>query len=297
MPAPTDLLEGTIEIVHVMFYDAENRYAIVKAYNPEKQQPGQPRKEFTFKGVLDIPKKGTHFKVSGHMDFDKGRQEKYFKIKTSEPLDVRSEDGWIEFLQHEGPGIGDVRARQLVETLGVDVIRVLAHNPEKAAKIPGLTPGRLKELSEWAHSELAFANIKQRLYKGGITQGVIRKIIIKYGHKALEVIEKDPFATTDIEGIGFVTANKIAEMMGCSVYDPRRIRCGIMYMLQQHCDQGHVMMVWDRLVEDCQNFLTVGRQAIIDIMKDMIEKGELCTNHSPPARHAKNRELFQPVSQ
>lgn len=284
------MLEGDIVIAPrgVKFYNEETRYAIVFAVAPAKD----PNRQITFKGVLDHPTDGASYHVKGYMEFDFSRQSHYFKIRHSEPKEHKTSEGWAEYLMREGPNVGDHRAKELVTLFGDQVIHVLANDPDKALSIQGLSADRLKELSEWAQEEILLADTKKMLYALGITPGLVRRLVMKYGRSTTKVVKTDPFLTMEVDGIGFATASKIGEAVGCTADNPRRIKCGIIHTMKEHAENGHTCIVWDRLVEKAQKLLGVAREKIILSVKELIAESLLCTQRSDPRPFAKNHELF-----
>jgi ATP-dependent exoDNAse (exonuclease V) alpha subunit len=286
---PDTMLSGDIVVKgKPKFYEERTRYAIVEAIVPSKD----PNKVFIFKGVLDHPTDGTAYSVKGYMEYDETRKSHYFKIKHSELKEQTSPQGWVEYLLREGPNLGDVRAQQLVAKFGNQVVQILANDPDQAMAIEGLTPARLQELTNWAKEELLLADTKKMLYGLGFTPGIVRRLIVQFGRDTTRIIKSDPFQTMDIEGIGFITASKIAEAVGCSRTNPRRVKCGIIHVMREHADEGHTCIIWDRLVEKAQRLLGVGRDLVIAMTKELITEEKLCTQRSNPRKFAKNPHLF-----
>ena len=284
------MLSCTIIVKKRIFFNDQTHYAIVKAISADKANS----KEVTFKGVLDNCTEGAKYAVKGYMEKDFSRPtEPYFKVKHAEFQEQTSTEGWVEYLLREGPNLGDIRAKELVGLFGSNVVQVLANEPDKAASsIKGLNPERLKELSEWAREELLLSDTKKLLYSLQFTPGVVRKLVMKFGRKTTQVIKSDPFLTTEVDGIGFITASKIAEKVGCPATDPRRIRCGILHVMETHAEEGHICIYGDTLIFKAQKLLGVSRELITQVIKELIDKQTLCTNRTNPRPFAKNPDLF-----
>lgn len=291
--AETDLISGVMEVTQVLFpkpgrhEPTKNGYCIVKAINPEKKEKG----EFVYKGVLQNVNKGIRYKVSGYMQSDpRNPGERFFNIRTSEVSAQQSKESWIEYLQREGPNVGDVKATQLVQMFGDKVIEVLANEPEKAAGLQ--TPERLKELSAWAKSELALSSIKRKLYSLGMTPWIIRTILIKYGKETVKILEQDPYQIMKIRGVGFATATKVAVAFGAPLEHPTRIRYGILEVMKVHARNGHSCMNYDTMIEKAVRLLGVGRDSIIEAARLLLKDGEVCSQRSDPKKFSKRSTII-----
>ena len=98
----------------------------------------------------------------------------------------------------------------------------------------------------------------------GISSGYAAKIFKHYGRQSIEVVQKNPYRlAVDILGIGFVTADSIAEKLGFAKDSELRAEAGILYVLHQLTNEGHVYYPYEPLIEKCQEILQVDREVIL----------------------------------
>jgi exodeoxyribonuclease V alpha subunit len=97
----------------------------------------------------------------------------------------------------------------------------------------------------------------------GVSSGYATKIFKQYGNRSIEVVKENPYRLAmDIFGIGFLTADRIAEKLGFAKDSEVRAEAGILYVLHQLSDEGHVYYPYEPLIEKCQEILEVERDVI-----------------------------------
>jgi exodeoxyribonuclease V alpha subunit len=102
------------------------------------------------------------------------------------------------------------------------------------------------------------------LQSHGVSSGYATKIFKTYGNEAIEVVQENPYRlATDIFGIGFLTADRIAEKLGFAKDSELRAEAGILYVLHQLADEGHVYYPLEPLLTKCQEILEVDREILL----------------------------------
>ncbi len=95
--------------------------------------------------------------------------------------------------------------------------------------------------------------------------GYAAKIFRQYGNSSLSIVTGNPYRlATDIFGIGFNTADKIAEKLGFKNTSPVRVEAGILYVMNQLSEEGHVYCPYNLLIERCRNVLQVDTEIVIE---------------------------------
>jgi exodeoxyribonuclease V alpha subunit len=98
----------------------------------------------------------------------------------------------------------------------------------------------------------------------GVSAGHGAKIFRRYGQDAISVLKRNPYRlATDIYGIGFHLADRIAEKLGFDKSAPVRAEAGILYVLKELSDEGHVYYPYELLIDKCREILGVDREVII----------------------------------
>jgi exodeoxyribonuclease V alpha subunit len=114
------------------------------------------------------------------------------------------------------------------------------------------------------------------LQSHGVSTGYGAKIYKQYGNEAIRIVQENPYRlATDIFGIGFITADKIAEKLGLPKDSELRAGAGILYVLQQLTDEGHVYFPYEPLVEKCREILQVDREIIIKAFGTLAEDQQI----------------------
>ena len=98
----------------------------------------------------------------------------------------------------------------------------------------------------------------------GVSAGYAAKIYKQYRSQSIEVVKENPYRLAmDIFGIGFVTADSIAENLGFQKDSPVRVQAGAIFVLSQMADEGHVYYPYESLIEKCMEILKVYREPIL----------------------------------
>ena len=190
-----------------------------------------------------------------------------------------TKSGMIEFLQREGPNVGEVRARQLVDAFGSNIIKILAEEPERvlvAIDKPKLTEERLLDLSQWADSQLKVAPFKEELYGIGLKPSQVAKVINFFGSDVVNKVKSNCFRLTEADGLGFKTVSKIADMIGISDQDPERIKAAIVYCVNQELDNVGGTCINDiDLVRSVNKLTHQPQRRIATYIGELIRDGKL----------------------
>ncbi len=109
-------------------------------------------------------------------------------------------------------GVGPVTAKRIVEFFGADTLDVLDRTPGRVLEVPGVGNHRTKLIGEAWQAQQHIKEVMLFLQGHGITTGLAVKIYKQYGDQAIPIVSRDPYRlATDIFGIGFRTADKIAQ--------------------------------------------------------------------------------------
>ena len=102
------------------------------------------------------------------------------------------------------------------------------------------------------------------LQSHGVSSAYAAKIYKRYGNNAIKIVQENPYQlATDIFGIGFLTADRIAEKMGFAKDSELRAQAGILYVLHELADEGHVYFPYEKLIQKCKEMLETDRDVIV----------------------------------
>lgn len=261
---------GTVDTI--IFASQDNRFAVLKL-SPEKLST---QITVTLNGIA--PLIGQLLEIEGewvkHPKF--GQQFKATTYKTVAPTEI---SGIEKFLASGAiNGIGPAMAKKIIAEFGEKTLEIIAKSPNELLKVPGIGKKTAEKISTSYLEQSELTEIMVWLENHGISNTYAGKIFAKYGSFAIDIMEKDIYRLfQDIEGIGFLTADKLAFNLGIQREDKRRIISGIDYALMQLCNNGHCCIPEMALVDKTAKILQVNNQIIFTILKERIDNGSLNT--------------------
>ena len=129
----------------------------------------------------------------------------------------------------------------------------------------------------------------------GLGPALESRVLEAYGSRALEMIRENPWRLAEeVEGIGFATADAVATRLRLAEDTPRRLRAGVLHVLRECADDGHVFLPYHRLAQDAQALLQVDRRLIPPIIEAMAADGSLAIEE-PPAGAPRDRAVYLPA--
>ena len=174
------------------------------------------------------------------------------------------------------PYIGPKTAKRIVEKFGLDSLDIIQKNPERLKEIEGIGDKKLKKIVEAFKEQGELRDIMVFLQQYGISTNYGIKIYKKYGKDTINIISENPYRLAeDIYGIGFKTADKIAQNMGISLESPYRIEGGIRYSINKFAGNGHTYVPKDELIKASSHLLDINEDLIEASIRDLAIKGIL----------------------
>ena len=250
------ILEGQIE--KITYSNEETGYTVARLKVPEYHSP------VTVVGNIISPCPGEILCVKGVWDNHSrfGRQFKVLSHSVKVPSTV---DGIKKYLGSGFiKGIGPVMAARIVKRFKDKTLDIIENRTKMLAKIEGIGPKRIDMIRKAWREQKEIRDLMIFLQTHGVGSGHASKIFKQYGDESLSVLTRNPFKlATDIQGIGFNTADKIAEKLDFKKDNPQRIEAGILYVMNQVAEEGSVFYPYEPLVERCQEILEVGRDKVI----------------------------------
>ncbi|UCF83470.1 MAG: ATP-dependent RecD-like DNA helicase, partial [Desulfobacteraceae bacterium] len=265
---PSDELKGQIE--RITYMNEETGYTVAKVIASGFLTP------ITVVGNLLALAPGEVLKMEGiwedHPRF--GRQFKVLNHRTVRPASIKG----IKKYLGSGliKGIGQELASRIVKKFGEKTLEVIDEEIEKLTEVEGIGQKRLEMISKaWADQKEIRA-IMIFLQEHGIGPSHAAKIYKRYGQRSIAVVSQNPYRlATDITGIGFRTADRIAKQLGFEKTAPARSEAGILYVLNQLSEEGHVFYPYEPLIEKCGKILDVDKESILRGFGSITLDGEI----------------------
>ncbi len=172
-------------------------------------------------------------------------------------------------------GIGPKIAKKIVNRFGTDTLNILDHDSKQLLEIDGVNEKKLEIIDtswkEWRSVYEILATMK--LYQVGDVAGL--KIFNHFKEKAIYVIKNEPYMLTEVDSIGFRTADQIAKSIGISPHDEKRIEKCIFYTLEELSNKGNTAYPKDTLVLEVNDILDIDAKLIEERIEDLIQREEL----------------------
>ncbi|EFL25994.1 RecD/TraA family helicase [Streptomyces himastatinicus ATCC 53653] len=172
-------------------------------------------------------------------------------------------------------GIGPRIADRITEHFGVDTLDVIEEQPKRLIEVPGLGPKRTKMIAAAWEEQKAIKEVMVFLQGVGVSTSIAVRIYKKYGDASIAIVKNEPYRlAADVWGIGFLTADKIAQSVGIPHDSPDRVKAGLQYALSQSADQGHCYLPEEQLIGDAVKLLQVDTGLVIDCLGELAAEDE-----------------------
>ncbi|MEU2515486.1 SF1B family DNA helicase RecD2 [Streptomyces syringium] len=167
-------------------------------------------------------------------------------------------------------GIGPRIADRIVSHFGTDTLEIIEEDPKRLIEVPGLGPKRTKSIGAAWEEQKAIKEVMVFLQGVGVSTSIAVRIYKKYGDASISVVRNQPYRlAADVWGIGFLTADRIAQSVGIPHDSPERVKAGLQYALSQSTDQGHCYLPEERLIADAVKLLQVDTGLVIDCLAEL----------------------------
>ncbi|MFD0279993.1 ATP-dependent RecD-like DNA helicase [Kitasatospora sp. NPDC127111] len=168
-------------------------------------------------------------------------------------------------------GIGPRFAERIVERFGVETLDVIENEPGRLIEVPGLGPKRTKKIAAAWEEQKSIKEVMVFLQGVGVSTSLAVRIYKQYGDGSIGVVKNEPYRlAADVWGIGFLTADRIAQAVGIPHDSPERVKAGLQYALSQSSDQGHCYLPEERLIADGVKLLQVDVGLVIDCLAELV---------------------------
>ncbi|HHW99546.1 MAG TPA: ATP-dependent RecD-like DNA helicase [Firmicutes bacterium] len=155
-------------------------------------------------------------------------------------------------------GVGPVTAKRIVEHFGLETLQVLEQSPERLVEVPKLGSAKAAAIAEAFAEQGEIRDMMIFLQGYGVSPGLASRIYRHYGSGARQVIEENPYRLADeVFGIGFKTADKLAQALGLTTESQERLIAGIKYTLGQLADAGHTSYPLEEFLQEAATTLEV----------------------------------------
>lgn len=244
-------IEGTVE--DIIYRNEENGYTVVVIDND-----GSP---VTAVGYFPMLSEGEYLCLEGEHRYN-SKYGMQFEVKNIASVSPQTKEGITRFLASGLiQGVGEVIASRIVDKFGLKTFEIIEKNPEQLAQIKGISLDKAQKIAQSYTAVQSMREAVMFLQGYGISPSLSIKIYREYGNAVKDIILKNPYKLVeDIEGIGFLTADKIAQKVGIKPDSDFRLRAGIIYILKSAAEKnGHTYLPLDVLNKSVQEILKIDK--------------------------------------
>ena len=273
-----EFCNGTVE--RVTFHSEESGFCVIKIKARGK------RDLVTVTGSVASISAGEFVECAGNWFNDKnyGLQFKSSSLKVIPPTTLEG----IEKYLGSGliRGIGPVFAKVLVKGFGEAIFDVIDDSPDRLLELDGIGPKRVESITKAWEEQKAIRSIMVFLQSHGIGTSRAVRIYKTYHDDAINIITDNPYRLAiDIRGIGFKTADQLAEKLGIEKTSIKRARAGVLHVIQELSSEGHCAIHQETLIKKSCELLEIDepiiKSAIVDevteehLIEDIIDEKEV----------------------
>ena len=259
---PGEPFDGEVTVRRMRFSNPESGFAVLESEIDQE--------DVILVGALAHLEERERVHVLGTWVQDK-RFGMQVKVAQARPLAPRGERALLAYLERV-KHVGRKRALKLIERHGEHVLEVIDEDPSRGLRAAGLS---LRQAGEAARSWHALRSTRQlHLLLGphGLSW-LVPRLVKQYGDRAHATVRAQPYALTEVFGVGFAIADRIAHASGIEADDPARARAGIVHALAEAERGGSTCLPLEELA--AATFKLLGGTPERDLLDEMISDGVL----------------------
>jgi exodeoxyribonuclease V alpha subunit len=268
---PPESLSGLIE--RVTFHNEDTGFAVLRV------KARGHRDLLTVVGSLASVSPGEWINAQGRWVHDREFGPQFrAEILTSTPPTTRE---GIEKYLGSGMvrGIGPIYARKLVEQFGDSIFTVIERESARLEQVDGIGPKRRRKIKDAWNEQKAVREIMLFLHSHGVSTARAVRIFKTYGEHAIETVRANPYALArDIPGIGFKTADQIAQKVGIPFDSLARACAGLRHVLLEATADGHCALPMELTKDAAAKLLLVSDSIITEALNRTLADGDLVTD-------------------
>ncbi len=262
-PVGGSVLEATLE--RITFANEETGYTVARV------DPGRGGELVTVVGSLLGAQPGETLRLRGrwgaHPQY--GRQFQVEDYTTVLPATVQG----IRRYLGSGliKGIGPKLAERIVDHFGVDALDVIETQPGRLVEVPSLGPKRTRLISAAWEQQKSIKEVMVFLQGVEVSTSLAVRIYKQYGEASIGVVRSEPYRlASEVWGIGFKTADTIAQAVGIPHDSPQRIKAGLQFTLSEAAGNGHCFLPEQELIAEARQILQVEADLVRSCLADLV---------------------------
>ena len=262
------IIHGLLE--KISYHDEASDFVVAKLREKDK------RELTTIVGNLSGINPGESLKLTGQWVHNKKFGEQ-FRVETFEVAIPATLLGIQKYLASGLiKGIGPVMSERIVEKFGLDTLEVIEKKPERLSEVEGIGSKRISMIKKTWDEQKEIKEIMIFLQGHGVSASYSAKIYKQYGNQSIAVVRENPYRLAhDLYGTGFITADKIAQNLGIDRNSLIRAKAGLIYVLNQLTEEGHVYYPESQLIHKAKEILHVDEEIVIQAVRELSKEKEI----------------------
>ena len=262
MSEQKETVEGYVE--KIVFRNAENGYTVLSLSCEEEE-------ELTCVGTFSFINEGEYVHLTGTMTAHNvyGEQLRVESYEIKEPTDLVSMERYLG--SGAIKGVGPALAARMIRHFKEDTFRIIEDEPERLTEVKGISERISREIAIQFEEKRELRSAMLFLQQYGISLNLAVKIYKQYGSRMYEIMRQNPYKLAeDISGVGFRIADEIAKKAGINSDSDFRIKAGMLHILQEASNQGHVYLPEEELYHRTADLLAIDSEKIQHHLMDMV---------------------------
>lgn len=266
-----ETFSGSVE--RITFYNSENGYSVLRIKPDQARLPGLDRQGLvTVTGNLPELSPGENLRLSGQW-VNHPKHGLQFLVEQCEQILPATVAGIRRYLGSGlVKGIGPHLAERIVACFGAHTLEIIEDQPERLREVPDIGPKRSYQIAAAWNEQKQVKEVMLFLHSHNISTHLAVKIYKQYGDQALPIVRSDPYRLArDIYGIGFKTADRIAQALGLPKDHPSRIEAGVVFTLNEMTEDGHVYAPRPLILERAASLLAVPEEQVAPALERLAQ--------------------------
>ncbi len=274
MQRPYTTLQGIVE--RITYVNEESQYVVARLDVPGRRDLA------TIVGNLPSLTPGETLRLHGTWTHHKKYGDQ-FQVEQYETVAPATLTGIQRYLGSGLiKGIGPVFAKRLVDAFGLDTLRVIEDESDRLRTVKGIGPLRLRRITDAWAEQREIRDVMLFLQGHGVSPAYAVKIFKAYGQAAINTVRANPYRLArDIYGIGFKTADRIAQNLGVPKDSPLRAQAGVIHVLNALADEGHVYGPEENLLREAETTLEIPRELLPGAIGDLASEDQIVAEVLP----------------
>lgn len=286
-----DTVCGIVE--KITFYNPENGFCVARLLVKKESDD-----LVTIVGTLPAIQPGETIECQGEWKLDPsfGKQLEVhsYHIETPQTL-----EGIYKYLSSgQIKGIGPKFAQKIVDTFGVKTLQIMEEAPERLAEIAGMGEKKIEKIKVCWSAQKEIRELMIFLQSHQIPPSIAYKIYKVYGQNSIENVTQNPYQLiSDIHGIGFKTADTLAEKLGIDKVATTRVQAALLHILHTFCyDNGYTCCLQEQLLQEAKELIEISEELVQEAFEGLVEEKKLifeaCLMHGKQVHLVWPRTLF-----